>query len=155
MSSQEASPDPVMAAIGAAQQLALDGEREHARRELAALWRRIGAEGDPLHRVALAHYMADAQDDPEQELAWDMRALAAADALTDDRAKGYHSTLAVRGFYPSLHLNLGADYEKLGRLEEAREQLTRAERAAVELPDDGYSAFVRSGIAALRRRLDV
>ena len=31
--------------------------------------------------------MADAQTDPAEELRWDLRALDAADSLTDDRAK--------------------------------------------------------------------
>ena len=79
--------DDVMASITAAQQLALDGQRDQARQAFAGLWERIGPNGDPLHRVTLAHYMADVRDDPEEELAWDQRALAAADSLTDERAK--------------------------------------------------------------------
>ncbi|MGW3068526.1 hypothetical protein ACWDA8_34880, partial [Streptomyces sp. NPDC001130] len=32
----------------------------------------------PLHRCTLAHYLADTHDDPEDELAWDLRALSRA-----------------------------------------------------------------------------
>ena len=145
--------DDVMAAIARAQQGAIEGDRAGARGAFGDLWERIGADGDPLHRVTLAHYMADVQDDPGDELEWDLRALAAADALTDERAQQYHATLAVRGFYPSLHLNLADDYARLGRPAEAHEHLVRAEQASADLPADGYGDLIRSGITALRERL--
>ncbi len=145
--------DPVMADIAHAQQLATGGERELARAEFAKIWDRIGPDGDPLHRVSLAHYMADVQDDTAAELGWDLQALAAADELTDERAKAYHHTLAVRGFYPSLHLNIAADYDRLGKPDEAREHLGLAEESLVHLPEGGYGDLIRSGIARLRERL--
>jgi len=145
--------DPVMADITRAQQLATGGQRELARAEFAKIWDRIGPDGDPLHRVALAHYMADVQEDIAAELGWDLQALAAADELTDERAKEYHHTLAVRGFYPSLHLNIAADYDRLGRAEEARLHLDHAEQALGHLPEGGYGDLIRSGIDRLRERL--
>ena len=54
--------------------------REHGRQLLAELWEEAGADDDPLYRVALAHAMADLQDDPREELAWDLRAMHAADS---------------------------------------------------------------------------
>jgi Na+-transporting NADH:ubiquinone oxidoreductase subunit NqrA len=143
----------VMAAITAAQQVALGGERARARELFGGLWARIGDHGDPLHRVTLAHFMADVQDDPSQELEWDRRALAAADVLTDDGAAEYHPTLSVRGMRASLHASLAADHERLGRLEQAREQLQLAEAAVPDLPDGGYGELVRSVITELRERL--
>jgi len=145
--------DAVMADIARAQQLATGGERELARAEFARIWDRIGPDGDPLHRVSLAHYMADVQDDTAAELGWDLQALAAADELTDERAKAYHHTLAVRGFYPSLHLNIAADFDRLGRYEEARLHLDHAEAALEHLPEGGYGDLIRGGIARLRERL--
>jgi hypothetical protein len=58
--------------------------------------------------------MADVRDDPAGELEWDLRALYAADSLSDERVQEHHGSLAVQGFYPSLHLNLGEDYRKMG-----------------------------------------
>jgi len=53
----------------------------------AQVWTEIGGEdGDPFHVCALAHSMADVQNDVHEELLWDLRALAAADLLTDERA---------------------------------------------------------------------
>ncbi len=150
----EPVPDEVMAAITTAQQAALSGNESRARELFAELWTRIGDDGDPLHRVTLAHFMADLQDDPAQELEWDRRALAAADVLTDDRAASFHPQLSVRGMRASLHASLAADYERLGRLTEAREQLHLAEAAEPDLPEGGYGELVRSAIADVRGRIE-
>ncbi|MFD0270577.1 hypothetical protein ACFVGY_29040 [Streptomyces sp. NPDC127106] len=75
---QEASEDAVMTRIGQAVILLHAGDREEARNRLRDLWTELGEDGAGLHRCTLAHYMADAQDDPADELAWDLRALTAA-----------------------------------------------------------------------------
>ncbi|MET4612148.1 hypothetical protein ABIC28_003140 [Rhodococcus sp. PvR044] len=145
--------DPIMTGIMAAQELANGGDRAGARAAFATLWERTGPDGDPLHAVTIAHYMADVQDEPADELDWDLRALEAADSLTDERAQRHHSSLQVAGFYPSLHLNLAADYAKLGEDDRARAHLELAEACVSTLSDDGYGATVRGGIARLRERL--
>ena len=101
--------------------------------------------GDPLDRVALAHHMADVCDDPAEELEWDLRALAAAGALTD--------TQTARGFYPSLHLNLGEDYRKLGDPAAAREHLALARARLDALCDDDYATGIRLALDGLADRL--
>ncbi len=146
--------DPVMARIGAAQQRAARGDRMGAAAELTALWDEIGGiDGDPLHAVSLAHFLADLQDDPAQELEWDRRALRAADGLTDERAREYHASLAVRGFLPSLHLNLAADHATLGDRAEALHHLDRAEAALPALPPGGYAETIVGAVARLRAEL--
>ncbi len=90
------------------------GEREAARRLFAELWDEIGGDaGDTFHRCAIAHFMADVQDKVEDELAWDLRALAAAEALSDDRVAQCGLSTPVAAFYPSLHLNLGECYRNI------------------------------------------
>ncbi|MBT2388203.1 hypothetical protein J7E87_01900 [Streptomyces sp. ISL-1] len=153
MEQQEASEDAVMTRIGQAIMLLHGGDREEARNRFGALWSEIGEAGDPLHRCTLAHYMADAQDDASDELAWDLRALAAAEGLSEERLARHEVTLAVRAFYPSLHLNLAADYVKLDRPEPARAHLERARAATDALGDDGYGNGVRAAIDRLERRL--
>ncbi|MFI5618539.1 hypothetical protein [Streptomyces sp. NPDC051567] len=149
---QEASEDAVMTRIGQAVILLHAGDREEARNRLGGIWSEIGEEGDPLHRCTLAHYMADAQDDPADELAWDLRALTAA-GEPGDGARHPEPHPAVRVFYPSLHLSLAADYVKLRRPQEARVHLARARAAAGALRDDGYGNGVRAAIARLEHRL--
>lgn len=157
MEQQEASPDVVMTRIGQAIMLLHGGDREEARNRFGALWAEIGERGDALHRCTLAHYMADTQDDPGDELVWDLRALSAAQVLTDERAAQHRDALAVRAFYPSLHLNLAADYVKLRRPAAARIHLDRAWQASAVLADDdaddGYGGGVRAAIGRLERRL--
>ncbi|MEV6422444.1 hypothetical protein [Streptomyces sp. NPDC051662] len=175
---QEASEDAVMTRIGQAVMLLHGGDREEARNRFGELWGELGEAGDAFHRCALAHYMADTQDDPGDELAWDLRALTAADGLreesaADDRAGGGRgagdgagderlaearagvpgTSSVVRAFYPSLHLNLAADYVKLQRPEAARLHLDRAREAAVALGDEGDVNGVRAGIERLERLL--
>ncbi|MBM7054149.1 MULTISPECIES: hypothetical protein [Streptomyces] len=162
---QEASEDAVMTRIGQAIMLLHGGDREEARNRFGALWSELGADGDALHRCTLAHYMADTQDDPGDELAWDLRALTAAEGLTAaeepedgerpgrERAAEHRDTPAVRAFYPSLHLNLAADYLKLQRPDSARIHLRRARAAAASLADDGYGGGVRAAIERLELRL--
>ncbi|MEU1556856.1 hypothetical protein [Streptomyces scabiei] len=163
-----------MTRIGQAVMLHHGGDREEARHRLLQLWAEIGEDGTPLHRCTLAHYMADTQDDPDTELAWDLRALSAADELSGGRASG-HATdrpavrladrpggrteecpdeLAVRAFYPSLHLSLAADYAKLGRPVAARSHL-RLARAALAVLDDGVHGYgIRTALGRLEARLD-
>ncbi|MEU6486670.1 hypothetical protein [Streptomyces sp. NPDC046887] len=164
-----------MTRIGQTRMLLHGGDREEARNRFAALWRQIGEHGAPLHRCTLAHYMADAQDDPGDELAWDLRALTAAESAADDglgggwvgastaagdgpgteggSAAGDGSAAALRALYPALQLNLAADYAKLHRPDAARAHLARARATAEDLAEDGYGTGVRAAIARLERRL--
>ncbi|MFC5218019.1 hypothetical protein [Streptomyces coerulescens] len=138
-------PDAVLTRIGQVVMLHHAGDREEARRRLLDLWAELGEDADPLHRCTLAHYLADTQDDPTDELAWDLRALTEAEAAA--------GAAAVRALYPSLHLNLAADYVKLDRTEAAIAHLRRARGAAGVLGDDSYGDGVRAGILRLEGRL--
>lgn len=150
--------DTVMERISAAVAVYQSGDRDGARQQLAEVWGQIQS-GDPLHRCFLAHYMADLQDDVRDELRWDQRALAAADDVTEERAqrfaRQFNGALDVRALYPSLHLNLGDDYRRLGATAQAREHLALAQQTMYVLPDDGYGQMIRGGIADLARRLGV
>ncbi|MFI2642552.1 hypothetical protein [Streptomyces sp. NPDC018610] len=150
---EQTASDAVMTRIGQGVMLHHAGDREEARTRFLDLWREIGEDGDALQRCTLAHYMADTQDDPADELAWDLRALSAARELTDDRLAGHEAEVAVRALYPSLQLNLAADYAKLGRSEAARTHLRQARGAAEALADDSYGDGVRAAIHRLASRL--
>ncbi|GAA3371652.1 hypothetical protein GCM10017744_100240 [Streptomyces antimycoticus] len=138
--------DAVLTRIGQAVMLHRGGDREEARNRLAALWQEIERDGAPFHRCALAHYLADTQDDPLDELIWNLRALAAADGLT--------GALAPRAFFPSLHLNVATGYLKLGQEEAARGQLALARTAAGALGEDPYGDGVRAAILRLTLALE-
>jgi hypothetical protein len=143
-----------MAEIGRGMALSHGGERDAARGVFSAVWEDIGGEdGDPFHRCAVAHAMADVQDDAADELMWDLRAIEAADLITDRRAAQAGMTTTVAGLYPSLHLNLGECYRKLEQLDLAREHLRRGLVATTALADDGYGRLVRTGLDRLSERL--
>ncbi|MEO3746558.1 tetratricopeptide repeat protein [Plantactinospora sp. B5E13] len=126
------------------------GRREAARDLFAQVWDEIGGEqGDPLHICVLAHSMADVQDDVRQELIWDQRALAAVDRLTDERIAEAGVPMSVAGLYPSLHLNLGECYRRLGDLDRAREHLRHAQAGIGALGDDEYGTLIRGGLERL------
>jgi hypothetical protein len=150
-----AGAEPVMVRIGQAVQLGQSGERAAARVLFAEIWQSIGAEfGDPLHRCAVAHSMADVQDDVNDELVWDLRALAAADLVTDERAQAVGVVGSVAGFYPSLHLNLGDCYRRMGDSVRARAHLNRGMAVVGALADDGYGQLIKGGLDRLARRLE-
>ncbi|MEV5609976.1 hypothetical protein [Streptomyces sp. NPDC052225] len=153
---EQVADDAVMSRIGQVVMLAHAGDREEARDRFLGLWAEIGEDGDPLHRCTLAHYMADTQDDPSDELAWDLRALSAADGLTEERLAAHEQSLALRALYPSLHLNLAADYVKLDRPDAARTHLQRAWAVVDALGDSGtsdYAAGVRAALTRLEQRV--
>ncbi|MFD8453978.1 hypothetical protein [Streptomyces coelicoflavus] len=152
---EQAAPDAVLTRIGQVAMLHHAGDREEARHRYLALWEEIGERGDPLHRCTLARYLADTQDDPAQELTWDLRALSAAEELTEDQQADRHEgTPAARALYPSLHLDLAADYDRLGHREAARLHLGRARAAAGALAPDRYGEGVRASIDRLELRLN-
>ncbi|EST22732.1 hypothetical protein N566_26350 [Streptomycetaceae bacterium MP113-05] len=150
---QEPPPDGATTRIGQAVMLHRAGDREEARNRLGELWEQT-SQADAFQRCTIAHYMADTQDDPADELAWDLRALAAADLLTGDHAASGTHAVEVRVLYPSLHLNLAADHVKLGAAGEARRELDRARRAAHVLTDDDYGRGILAAIDRMERRLD-
>lgn len=146
-------PDEIMARVGVAMAAAQQGDRAEARALFAATWDDVGGDGDPFHRCAVAHSMADVQDDPHDELAWDLRALEAADLLTDERIEAGGVAGSVRGFYPSLHLNLADVYLRLGQDDLSREHLLLGRAALDALSDDGYAHMIRDALDRVEREL--
>lgn len=145
------TPDTVtasatMAVITQAVALGHDGDQDGAREALLEAWATIGPAGDPLHRCTLAHYLADLYTDPAQALVWDIRALDAADSLTNDRAQQHHADLDVRAFYPSLHLNLAENYRLLGSFDVAHDEIVAARGCLDTLPDDAYGTLIRTAL---------
>ena len=145
--------DPVMVRITEAVELGRAGDGDAAHRRMTEIWDEIGPQGDPFHRCVLAHFAADVQSDVKAELMWDLRALAAAAEVTDERAHQYHGSLSVAGFYPSLHASLADDYRRLGDRQQAREHLRRAQDTVGVLGDDPYGRMIRRGIARIADEL--
>lgn len=141
--------DSTMATIAQVQQVALQGGREQATAGFLGLWDQIGTDGLPLRRVTIAHYLADLQNDLAEELLWNERALAAADA-----AQSKEEADAVRPLLASLNLNTAQTLYRLGRRSEALRHLSKAEQSQTHLHHDGYGEMLRIEIAAFRAKID-
>lgn len=147
--------DPLLERIAAAVAVGHTESRPLARATLTELWGALDSlGGGPLHRCVLAHHLADLQEDVADELAWDLRALAAADDVRPDGAGFDGGALDVRGFAASLQLNVADAYRRLGDVASARRHGELARVACADLDDDGYGRMIRAGVARLAERLD-
>jgi tetratricopeptide (TPR) repeat protein len=95
-------------------------------------------------RCIAAHYVARHQQNPADELAWNLLALDHAKAAADDQ---------VRELYPSLYLNIGKAYENVGNREEAKRSYELAAGAVDLLPEGAYGTFTRNAIRRARIRV--
>lgn len=150
MTSMKMSDDPVLQRISEALDLYNGGRRAEAREQFSAIWNEI-EDGDAFHQCVLAHYMADAQDEPADELEWDRRALAAADRIVKDRPDA--AGLSVLSLYPSLHLNLADAMRRTGDLAGAKKHVELARQASGALGNDDYGQMIRGGIERLAKSL--
>ena len=140
--------EPVLEAVGQA----VNGRSEAAKAALEKCWDEA-VEEDHAQRCVLAHYLADQQENLQSETRWDEQALTEFTHLQDGdlAAIGVPSTA---GFAPSLHLNLGDDYLRAGRVQDAEDQVVRAQQSVARLPEQGYGAMIRDGVRRLQGRVE-
>lgn len=101
---------------------------------------------DDFEASIAAHYVARHQASPLEALHWNQISLDRANLATEEK---------VRGFYPSLYLNLGKSHEDLDHLEEARHFYKLAETAFSVLSDDRYGNIVRDAVQRGLERLAI
>jgi hypothetical protein len=119
-----------------------EGEGRHA--DAKALFEQAWHESrDDYEACIAAHYVARHQPTVAEEFEWNRLALERAERVDDDR---------VSGFFPSLHLNLAHSFEKLGRLDEARDYYGRAAAGLHLLGESPYARLVRTGVMAGQAR---
>jgi hypothetical protein len=145
--------DPITAEVMAANQRVRDGDHAGGRALLEAIWERVEG-GSPIHACLVAHHLADVQDDPAEELAWDLRALEAAGRCTDADVRCHTPVASIAGFMPSLHMSLAQDYLRLRDVPHSREHLDLARGFESALADDDYGRLIRGAMTAVAQRLD-
>jgi hypothetical protein len=145
--------DDTMTRIGKGIELARKGKREQARVLFEAMWRELGPEGDALRRCALAHSMADVQDDPNDELEWDLTALDAARQATDDDVSQAGLAGTIGDFYPSLYLNLADVHSRLGNYIDARSYLALAREHLARLTVGDYRRMIADALDRVAMRI--
>ncbi|MES2690498.1 MAG: rRNA adenine methyltransferase [Bacteroidota bacterium] len=94
-------------------------------------------------KAIAAHYVARHQPDVRQKLNWDVLALKHAECSEED----------VKGFFPSLYLNIAKGYEDLGEKEHALHHYHLALGCVEQMGDDGYAKMIRAGIEAGIKRV--
>ncbi len=133
--------NPVVALCAAGMQV--EGEPAKARALFEQAW---AARTDDFEASIAAHFVARQQPTTEDTLRWNEIALQHADALADHR---------LATLLPSLCLNLGDSYLRVGRVQDARVLADRARVAVTALPSDGYGQMIAGGIGRLVDRIAV
>lgn len=123
------------------------GRSAEARVLMETLVEEVEGGDDVYAKVFLAHSLADVQERPEDELAWDLRALTFMDELTDERARERGNPGGKEALLPSLHLNLAVDYRRLGDDESARRHYELGAAHLGALADDEYGDSIRAAFA--------
>jgi tetratricopeptide (TPR) repeat protein len=135
------SNNPVVKLCVEGMQAEAEGRLEDALGLFLQAW---AARQDDFDACIAAHYVARHQKKPEDTLHWNHLALEHAEAAGDER---------VQGFYPSLYLNMGWSYEKLGDPEEAGKYYELAAARLEDLPAGPYRDTVQEGINNGRKRV--
>jgi len=113
----------------------VEGRADDARRLFHEAW---DAAADDYEACIAAHYLARHQDTPEDVLRWNVECLERADKVGDER---------VRGFYPSLHLNIAEARKDLGEPVEARRHYLAAADRVGDVPAGPYGDGIRFAVA--------
>ncbi len=138
---------PVYATVREGIALREQGRSPEARALLEGLVEEVEGGDDAYAKVFLAHSLADVQEDPHDELGWDLRALAFMDELTDERAVERGNPGGRNALLPSLHLNLAVDYRRLGDDANARRHFEIGQAHLGALADDEYGDSIRTAFA--------
>jgi hypothetical protein len=131
--------DPTMNRISEGIELTHRGERDAACRLFAGVWGDIGGEGgDPLHRCALAHSMADLQEDVKEGTPLGLASASCRRPAHRRTRRAGRCHESGGGVLSVLHVNLAECYRKLDDFDETRGHLRRGSAVVSALPDDGY-----------------
>ena len=112
---------PLLSGLASGQGL-LATDPAAGRQALTELWEGLDS-SDAAARCILGHFLADAQDDLDDEIAWDKMSLVESAKTSDDELRAIHPAMRLAGFMSSLHLNLADGYRRLGRFELAGRHL--------------------------------
>ncbi len=111
------------------------GADADARRLFVRAWETAA---DDYEACVAAHYVARHQSTARATLNWNAECLRRAELVADER---------VRGFFPSLHLNMARAHQELGDRESAREHFRLAARHLADAPPGPYGDWGRYAVA--------
>ena len=148
MASAGSEAGGVFAEIHAGIRLREIGKPDDARAVLSALWPAVDGADDPFARCFLAHSLADVQEDPLEELRWDLAALQAGEVVTEERASERGVPGGRRGLLLSLHLNLAESYLRVGDVGQARQHYAAGLEFVPYLGQGAYGDSIREAFVA-------
>jgi hypothetical protein len=111
-----------------------EGKPEDASRLFLQAWNEAT---NDFEKFTAAHYVARHQKNIADKLKWDETALQLALKINND---------TVKGFFPSLYLNIAKCYEDLNDFDNARKNYQIALSFTNLLPDSGYGNMIKGGI---------
>lgn len=123
------------------------GRSDEARALMEGLVAEVDGGDDAYAKIFLAHSLADVQETAEDELAWDLRALAFMAELTDEVAVERGNAGGKNALLPSLYLNLAVDYRRLDDDANARRYYELGRGYLDALSDDEYGDSIREAFA--------
>jgi hypothetical protein len=126
--------NPVVKLCAEGMSLEAQGHSAEAAKAFVQAWQ---IATDDFEASTAAHYVARHQKSPAEALHWNQISLDRANLVSEEK---------VRGFYPSLYLNIGKSHEDLDHLEEAAHFYKLAEAAFSVLSDDRYGNIVRDAV---------
>ncbi|TDQ55500.1 hypothetical protein [Actinorugispora endophytica] len=129
------SDNPVVRLCSQGMRAETEGRDADARGLFLRAWE---SAADDYEACVAAHYLARHQPTPEEVLRWNRECLDRADRVADDR---------VKGFYPSLHLNMARAHRDLGEPDRAREHFALAAGHIHEVPPGQYGDWIRFAVA--------
>ncbi|MEE1803279.1 hypothetical protein PUR57_32215 [Streptomyces sp. JV176] len=127
--------NPVVQLCAQGMRAETEGRADEARALYLRAWEAAGNDYDA---CVAAHYLARHQPTPQETLRWNQECLTRADRVGDDR---------VRGFYASLHGNMGRALLDLGRPDAARTHFESAARHLDAVPPGPYREWLRLCVA--------
>jgi tetratricopeptide (TPR) repeat protein len=110
------------------------GKPEDASRLFLQAWNEAT---NDFEKFTASHYVARHQKSIADKLKWDETALQLALKINND---------TVKGFFPSLYLNIAKCYEDLNDFDNARKNYQLALSFTNLLPDSGYGNMIKGGI---------
>lgn len=133
--------NPVIKLCAEGMSLEGEGKPEAAASTFHQAWSEAS---NDFEKFTAAHYVARHQKSIADKLHWDQIALEHALKIEDE---------GMKGFYPSLYLNLAKCYEDLLDVEQAKAHYQLAQSFCEHLPDDGYGNLIKSGVLNGMRRI--
>ena len=116
--------NPVIALVALGMEIERKKNVKRAQELFMQAWHQSSTEQE---KCIAAHFVARHQNTPEEALKWNLESLQRADKVHNEEIKGY---------YPSLYLNIGASYETLGDKAEAGKYYNLAFERIPDLPRD-------------------